>query len=125
MALTTERQNWLDSLLEAYDLNQAERALLSKAAEMLDRADEAARQVEADGPYQTSHLGTPKPHPAIRASLMQRVLTNNGQQADTGACRRVVSPSTANRGRCAPGGNLGLLHGSHLDVQRVGRSGGC
>ena len=60
-------------VLDLYDLDEADQALLLAACEMLDRADSAREQVDKEGQTQVDRFGQVKPHPCIdieRQALM-------------------------------------------------------
>ena len=58
------RDLWTDVLAD-YDLGPAELEVLRGALESLDRADEAAKVLKADGLVSTDRYGHPKQHPLL------------------------------------------------------------
>ena len=76
-------RKWITSLKKRFVLEDYHLRLLILAAQSWDRAAEARRMIEADGPVQTDRFGQKKPHPSVQieaASMMNfaKLLTESG-----------------------------------------------
>lgn len=63
--LSLPARRLFDSVLKLYALEDHDRAILAKALEAWDRAEQARQQIDTDGLMVTSRLGEPKPHPLL------------------------------------------------------------
>jgi len=60
----TRGERWKLAVLDNYDLEAAQEAALRLAAEALDRADQAQRELDRDG-LTTPGLHSPRAHPCV------------------------------------------------------------
>jgi P27 family predicted phage terminase small subunit len=64
--LTRQARRWWRSVLDAYDLEPHHLAILTAAAEALDRKEEARQLIAEDGIVVGLTDGSPMPHPAVQ-----------------------------------------------------------
>ena len=62
------------AVLDEYDLSAAEVELLRNALSALDRADQAAAIVDAEGVVTVDRYGSPKMHPACDVEARNRII---------------------------------------------------
>jgi phage terminase small subunit len=66
LKLEPATRKWITSLKKRLVLEDYHERLLILAGQAWDRAQQAARTIEADGPVQTDRFGQKKPHPSIQ-----------------------------------------------------------
>ena len=59
-------RKWIAGIRKNYVLEEFHERLLILAGQAWDRAQQAARTIEAEGPIQTDRFGQKKPHPSIQ-----------------------------------------------------------
>lgn len=92
-------------VVSEYHLSSSEVEILRQACMSLDRADEAAAIVAADGPISVDRYGSPKAHPAVdiearSRAVFARLIAQLGVKATTERVPRTGAkggPRTPNR----------------------------
>lgn len=67
--LSPEMRKFASSVLESYGLEHHHYILLIRAAELLDRAEQARKQVQTEGLTVTDRYGSIKPHPCYKIEI--------------------------------------------------------
>jgi hypothetical protein len=71
-SLDRRRKPLWRSIVAAFDLSDAEYRILEDALRLLQRADQAAAVVDAEGVTVSDRYGTPKTHPAVDVEVRCR-----------------------------------------------------